>query len=785
MKVRYLLIVPIFLFLASQRAAPVVWAQEKEVEFDPFAEGATQALEKLIGENEAVSKAGFLEPGKIAKLNQQIKPSVVIVRVKNRDDGIRSTGSGFIVADTGLIVTNRHVIGDGRAIEVEFHDGEVRKVTEIYASDRLKDLAVIRIDPKGLKLAALPLGDSDELKQGQIVAGFGNPRGLEFSVVPALVSAIRELDAEFLGGEEGFSMPMIQLAMPIEMGNSGGPVVNLAGEVVGIITLKHRVTENLGYAVRSSDLRPLLDKPNPIPIGRWMTVGTLDQRLWRPVMGSDWSQRGGVISVGERGQGFGGRTLCLSEEKIPTLPYEVVVEVKLDDEGGAAGLAFAADGNDKHYGFYPTGGRLRLTRFEGPDVYSWSILEQLAVPSYKPGEWNQLRVRIDMEKITCFVNGVKVIELEDNNLRGGKAGLCKFRKTEAQFRGFSVGKDLAEKAADPKMRKEMSEAINDFTQGKLKEEIAIAKLSREGKVSRVLLEEKIADLEAQTERVRALGKEIHREEVTASLLAELKKPEAQINLFEIGIQIARLDDDDLNVTHYRAIFDRLASDAKSYIDAKKGKLTLAQKVETLRDFLFKESGFHGSRGEYYHSANSYLNYVLDDREGLPITLSVLFIEISRQLKLEGVGGIPLPGHFVTGFWDGSGASVPHSVFDVFDGGKKILQQQLRVAKKNPEMAMMFETASGKDIAVRMLRNLVGIKIEHSKDPKAALGYLEVLLAIAPESAQERFQRALIRYQSGNTEGSVADLDWLLERRPEGIDYDRLQQFRDTLPAAGQ
>ncbi len=412
MKVRHFLLFPIFLFLASLLATSALRSQEKEAEFDPFAEGAVKALDKLIGENEAVSKAGFLEPGKIAALNEQIKPSIVIVRVKNRDGGIRSTGSGFIVADTGLIVTNRHVIGDGRAIEVEFHDGKICKVTEINASDRLKDLAVIRIDPKGLKLAALPLGDSDELKQGQIVAGFGNPRGLEFSVVPALVSAIRELGADFLGEEEGFSMPMIQLAMPIEMGNSGGPIVNLAGEVVGIITLKHRVTENLGYAVRSSDLRPLLDKPNPIPIGRWMTVGRLDKKLWKPVMGSDWSQRGGVISSGELGNGFGGRTLCLSEEKIPELPYEVSVQVKLDSEGGAAGLAFASDGGEKHYGFYPSGGRLRLTRFEGSDVYSWSILEQVAVPSYKPGEWNELRVRVEKEKIIGFVNGVKAIELD-------------------------------------------------------------------------------------------------------------------------------------------------------------------------------------------------------------------------------------------------------------------------------------------------------------------------------------------------------------------------------------
>ncbi len=769
----------ILLILIIQGACSFSSAQEKEKEFDPFAADAEKALEGLLAAGDGQMK--FLEPGKVAKLTAQIKPSVVTIRVKDRDGGNHSTGSGFIVADTGLIVTNRHVIGDGRAIEVEFHDGKVSKVIEINASDRLKDLAVIRIDPKGLKLAALPLGDSDALKQGQIVAGFGNPRGLEFSVVPALVSAIRELDANFLGDSEGFPMPMIQLAMPIEMGNSGGPVVNLAGEVVGIVTLKHRVTENLGYAVRSSDLRPLLDKPNPIPMSRWMTVGSLDERLWKPIMGAIWSQRGGVISSMEMGKGFGGRTLCLSEEKVPDLPYEVSVQVKLDSESGAAGLAFASDGGEKHYGFYPSGGRMRLTRFEGADVYSWTILEQIAVPAYKAGEWNEIKIRVEKDKLIGFVNGVKAMELDDNNLRGGKAGLCKFRKTEAEYRRFRVGKDLSEKARDPKVRKEMTDALSQFSSGKIGGEKLIGKLIGNGSTGRELIVEKIADLEKQAEEMRSLGRELHRKDVTGMLLGELKKPEAEIDLFTIAMQISRLDDEGLDIAHYRAIFDRLADDAKNYIDKKEGKLSSGQKVEALRDFLFKENGFHGSRGEYYHQANSYLNYVLDDREGLPITLSVLFIEMSKRLKLEGVGGVPIPGHFVTGFWEGSKTGIPKSIYDVFDGGKKIMQQQLRLAADDPEIAKVFAIASSKDIAVRMLRNLVGVKIEYSKEPTAALDYLEVILAIAPGSGQERFQRALIRYQTSDIQGATADLDWLLKRRPEGIDYERLQQFRDSLP----
>ncbi|MEZ5300082.1 MAG: transglutaminase-like domain-containing protein [Verrucomicrobiales bacterium] len=66
----------------------------------------------------------------------------------------------------------------------------------------------------------------------------------------------------------------------------------------------------------------------------------------------------------------------------------------------------------------------------------------------------------------------------------------------------------------------------------------------------------------------------------------------------------------------------------------------------LSEYLFNRCGFHGSRGDYYHASNSYLNEVIDDREGIPITLSVLYIELARQIGIPGVTGAPVPGHFL-------------------------------------------------------------------------------------------------------------------------------------------
>ncbi len=106
---------------------------EPEKEFDPFAEDAQEALEQLTGRAGEEARE-FLDPEKVTALTKQVKPALVTVRQMGRDGGQRGTGSGFVVAKEGLVVTNLHVIGEGQPIEVEFADGTKRKVVEVRAS---------------------------------------------------------------------------------------------------------------------------------------------------------------------------------------------------------------------------------------------------------------------------------------------------------------------------------------------------------------------------------------------------------------------------------------------------------------------------------------------------------------------------------------------------------------------------------------------------------------------------------------------------------------------------
>ena len=234
----------------------------------------------------------------------------MVVSFTGRDNKTVGLGSGFVISADGLIATNLHVIGEARPIFVQTADGKKHPVTEIHATDRVMDLAILKIAATNLQ--PLLLGDSTTLEQGEDIVALGNPEGLTFSVVRGVVSGRRDIDGK----------PMIQLAIPIEPGNSGGPMLDRFGRVHGILTMKSLVTRNLGFAVEINALKPLLKQPNPIPLSRWLTIGTLDSREWQTLFGANWRQRAGRIQVEGMGDGFGGRSLALRKSSLRNSPMK-------------------------------------------------------------------------------------------------------------------------------------------------------------------------------------------------------------------------------------------------------------------------------------------------------------------------------------------------------------------------------------------------------------------------------------------------------------------------------
>jgi serine protease Do len=143
---------------------------------------------------------------------------------------VQSLGSGFVVdAEKGIIVTNNHVIADADEIEVNFSDGSKLKAT-LKGTDTKTDIAVLQVDPKAKKLTAVKFGDSNKMRIGDWVMAVGNPFGLGGSVTVGIISA-RNRDINS-GPYDDF----IQTDAAINRGNSGGPLFNMEGEVVGINT---------------------------------------------------------------------------------------------------------------------------------------------------------------------------------------------------------------------------------------------------------------------------------------------------------------------------------------------------------------------------------------------------------------------------------------------------------------------------------------------------------------------------------------------------------------------
>lgn len=687
----------------------------------------------------------------VQDLAAKVKPSIVVITFAGRDGTQQGLGTGFVVDSNGLIATNLHVIGEARPIQVQLQDGRKFDVVSIEATERHHDLAVLRIEAQDLP--ALPLGDSNKLQEGESVVAVGNPLGLERSVVAGVLSGRREVE----------NREMLQIAMPIERGNSGGPLLDLQGRVHGLITLKSLKTDNLGFAAPVNQLKPLLAQPNPIPITQWLTIGVLPAEDWTPLPGGRWTQRAGRIQVDGPGAGFGGRALCLSTRNVPEVPFEVAVSVRMEPADGAAGLVFQADGGDRHYGFYPSNGELRLSRFDGPDVYAWNVLAQVRSPVYRADGWSHLKVRVEADRILCYLNDELVIESNDKTYRGGKVGLCKFRDTRAEFRDFRVDNSLPSREPSPELRSRVTAAAANLATDRPPADDLVRGFIGDGSVALEAFEREARTLEARAKRVRELATAVHEARIVDEFTRLVQRPESEVDLLHAALLIAKLDNPELDVASYLQEVDRIAARIRKQLP---DDATPVVKLSALRQDLFEQQGFHGSRHDYDHRSNSYLNEVIDDREGLPITLSVLFMEVARRLDVP-IVGVGLPGHFVVRYQPADGAA---ELIDVFERGKTLTIEQAKaqaIASTGTWEDDFLQASTKPAILVRMLRNLFA-NARRAEDTGRMLRYTNLILVLEPESPADRFYRAVLALQSQRLSLARSDTEWLLGHELAGV-----------------
>jgi S1-C subfamily serine protease len=172
----------------------------------------------------------------------------------------QSLGSGFVVDKAGHVVTNYHVIQGARQIRVSFSNGSSTKAT-VVGTDPSSDLAVLKIDASSRALTPLPLGDSDAIAVGDQVVAIGNPFGLDRTVTEGIVSAIQRA----ITAPNGYTIDhVIQTDAAINHGNSGGPLLNGRGEVIGVTSQIETGADStagnvgIGFAIPSNTVKTVI-----------------------------------------------------------------------------------------------------------------------------------------------------------------------------------------------------------------------------------------------------------------------------------------------------------------------------------------------------------------------------------------------------------------------------------------------------------------------------------------------------------------------------------------------
>ena len=251
-------------------------------------------------------------------------------------------------------------------------------------------------------------------------------------------------------------------------------------------------------------------------------------------------------------------------------------------------------------------------------------------------------------------------------------------------------------------------------------------------------------------------------------------PEEDLDLAEAALLIAQEEQPDLDVAHYLKRLDQLADAVRTELPPSP---THNDTLQCLNTHLFLKEGLRGNTGEYYDPRNSFLNEVLETKVGIPITLSVIYMEVGRRLGLALVG-IGFPGHFLVRYSGPDG----ERILDPFLGGASLSEAQLAAKLRNmygennplaAQVSKLLTPATKKEILTRMLGNLKGVYLNKG-DFERALSVIDRMVLIRPDAATEFRDRGAVQQRLGRMQGAVRDFKTYLELAPDAPDADRIR-----------
>ncbi|MBD1852153.1 SirB1 family protein [Leptolyngbya sp. FACHB-711] len=254
---------------------------------------------------------------------------------------------------------------------------------------------------------------------------------------------------------------------------------------------------------------------------------------------------------------------------------------------------------------------------------------------------------------------------------------------------------------------------------------------------------------------------------------EIHQPDEEINLARAALYLAQEEYPDLDVEEYLNALDTMASEIAERQPQEAYPL---RTIKTINQYLYEDLKFHGNTDDYYDPDNSYLNQVIDRRAGIPITLSLVYLEVARRLGFPMVG-VGMPGHFLIRPVVGE-----MQIFvDPFRRGEVMFaedcQQRLSEIYGRPiELRPEFlEPVTARYFLARMLNNLKAIYLTRSDIPRS-LATIERILLLFPDSPTDQRDRGLLYYQTGRWTEASQDLEDYLLQTPDAQDAVVVQEL---------
>jgi regulator of sirC expression with transglutaminase-like and TPR domain len=261
-----------------------------------------------------------------------------------------------------------------------------------------------------------------------------------------------------------------------------------------------------------------------------------------------------------------------------------------------------------------------------------------------------------------------------------------------------------------------------------------------------------------------VARAVDESEARARFAELMARPEPEIELDRVALTIAAGEYPALQTELYLDQLDKLSAELRPRISPEEPPERL---VAQLNRFLFGEQAFHANAGNYYDPRNSYLNDVLDRRTGIPITLSLVYIEVARRVNLS-IEGVGMPGHFLVR-WRRPGDQLlidpftQGAILTIDDCAARLRELYGDSLRFSPEL---LKPARPREIVSRMLANLKGAYLRRG-DVERALRAVSWGLVCNPEHHESVRESALLRFRTGDFRGAIADLERFLDLQPTG------------------